>query len=221
MNHPRQTASPPTMPIPIVAYSLPFAILAATAVAVRDTADARTWSVLVVGFVVLLVLAAIGPLRSGDASERYPEARRVLLSAMFAIMVLFSLCCAYVAVNGLHGPLNVYPVFVFVPGWILFAQLVPLWVDSPVIRTDDPDTGWKTLGRLKLLYSDPDDAALWVYGRPWIDDLTARVPGLRWGLYAPNLGHQWGRAVMTTIVVLILASMAMLIATVRPNGLLP
>lgn len=215
MNHPRQPASPPTMPIPIVAYLLPFAILAATAVAVRDTADARTWSVLVVGFVVLLVLAAIGPLRPGDVHERYPDARRVALLALFGIMVVFALCCAYLATAGLNGALGVYSAFIFVPIWLLFALLIPLWTDSPVVRTEEPDTGWKQLGRWRLLYSNPDDDALWVYLHPQIilEALST--------LYTPNLGHRWGRAVMTTFVVLILAAMAMIVATALPNGLLP
>lgn len=215
MNHPRQPANSPMTPIPIVAYSLPFAILAATAVAVRDTADARTWSVLGVGFVVLLVLAAIGPLRSGDASERYPNARRVALFALFGIMVVFALCCAYLATAGLNGALDVYPTFIFVPTWLFFSLLIPLWTDSPVVRTEEPDTGWKKLGRWKLLYSNPDDDALWVHLCPqhfWDAFST---------YYTPNLGHRWGRAVMTTFAVLILATMAMLIATLRPNGLLP
>ena len=145
----------------------------------------------------------------------YPEARRVLLRAMFGIMVVFSLCCAYLAVNGGDGPLDLYLEVAIVPGWFLFSLLIPLWTDSPVVRTEEPDTGWKKLGRWKLLYSNPDDDALWVHLCPqhfWDAFST---------YYTPNLGHRWGRAVMTTFVVLILATMAMLIATLRPNGLLP
>ena len=215
MNHPRHPAGSPASPIPIAAYLLPFVVLAVAAATVRDIAGAHTWSVLGVGFVVLSVLAAVGPLRHGGTDERYPKARRVALLALFGIMMVFSLCCAYVATAGMNGALGVYPAIIFLPAWFLFALLIPLWADSPVVRTEEPDTGWKQLGRWKLLYSDPDDDALWVYLSP------QNFRDARSALYTPNLGHRWGRVVMTTFVVLLLAMIALLIATSRPTGLLP
>ena len=189
----------------MAAFLLPFAVLAGTAFALRPSADARTWPVLAVGFVVLLVLAAVGPLQGYRAEERYVAARRVLLRALFATMTLFSLCCAWIAAAGLDGALGIWPAIVFLPGWMVFALLIPLWVDSPAVRTEEPTTGWKAIGGLKLLYSDPDDHALWVHieSQWWVDYWSA--------LYTPNLGHRWGRAAMTAFVALIVAMVAMLI----------
>ena len=191
--------------IPMVAFVLPFAILAGTAFALRPAADGRAWFVLAVGLVVLLVLAAVGPVQGYRATARYGAARRVVLRALLATMTLFSLCCAWLAAVGLDGALGIWPGIIFVPGWMIFALLIPLWVDSPAVRTEEPITGWKSIGGFKLLYSDPNDDALWVHiESQWVDYLSA--------LYSPNLGHRWGRAEMTTLVVLIVAMLAMLIA---------
>ena len=209
-------SQPVQPPIPVVAFLLPFAVLAVAAFARRNDATARTWSVLAVGFIVLLVLVAVGPLQAGDPSERYPKARCVALLAIFGIMLLFSMSCAWIAVAGRDGPTNVWPAIVPLPAWFLFSLLIPLWTDSPVVRTDQPETGWKTIGVYRLLYSDPDEAALWVYMQPQsYRDASRSVR------YTPNLGHHWGRMVMTTFVVLILAMLAMLIAASRPDGLVP
>ena len=101
-------------------------------------------------------------------------------------MTLFSLCCAWIAAAGLDGALGVWPGIIFVPGWIVFALLIPLWADSPIVRTGQPETGWKSIGGYKLVYSDPNDQALWVYMQPQ----TFR--DYRSVLYTPNLGHRWG-----------------------------
>ena len=87
-------------PAPVIAFLLPFSVLAAAALALRPSADTRTWSVLVVGLVVLLILAALGPLQRSNATPRYDAARRVVLRALFALMLLFSLCCAWIAAAG-------------------------------------------------------------------------------------------------------------------------
>jgi hypothetical protein len=210
---PRPDELPPD--IPMVAFLLPFAVLAVAALALRPSGDTRTWSILLVGLVVLLALAAVGPLRGSNAAARDGAARRVMLRALFANMTLYSLCCAWIAAAGLDGALGAWPAIIFVPAWLFLALLIPLWTDSPVVRTWQPETGWKSIGRYRLVYSDPDDDALWVYMKPQ----TFR--DYRSGLYTPNLGHPWGRAAMTTFVVLILAMLAMLIAASRPDGLLP
>ncbi|MEO8135875.1 MAG: hypothetical protein ABI831_18095 [Betaproteobacteria bacterium] len=191
--------------MPLAAFLLPFAILGLTAWLVRTSGGAANGSVLVVGLVVLLVLGVAGPLQRRNPAGRYDAARRVVLRALFATMTLFALCCAWIAVAGLDGALGVWPGIIFVPGWMLFALLIPLWTDSPVLRTEAPATGWKSIAGFKLVYCDPDDEALWVYMEPQFSR------DYRSALYTPNLGHPWGRAAMTTFVVLILAMPALLI----------
>ncbi len=196
-------------------FLLPFVILAVAGFALRTSADARTWSVLGTGLVVLLVLSVVGPLQGRNTAERHDAARRVILRALLATMVLFALCCAWIAAAGLDGALDVWPGIIFVPAWLLFALLIPLWTDSPVVRTREPETGWKSIGGYKLVYSNASDHALWVYLEPQtLRDYWS-------GLYTPNLGHSWGRAVMTTFAVLIIAMLALLVAASRPHGLLP
>jgi len=192
--------------VPLPAFLLPVAVLLATGYAAGGTAGNRTWPVLAIGLAVLLVLTLIGPLLGLHAPTRYAAARRVLLRALFATMLLFALCCAWIAAFGLDGALGSWPGIVFLPGWLVFAVLIPLWADSPVIRSDQPATGWKSVRGFRLVYADPDDEALWVYMEPQISR------GYRSVLYAPNLGHHWGRAAMATLVVLILAMVALLVA---------
>ena len=194
------------LPVPIAAYLLPFLVIALTGYELRDRTDRQTRPLLIAAMVVLVLLAAVGPLRAFDANERYPAARRVLLLALLPTMLLFSVCCAYLAAAGTHGPLGVYPSFVFVPGWLLFGLLVPFWANSPVIRTEEPLGGWKQAGSWKLLYSDPDDSALWVRMNP-----QNAYEAYRSATFTPNLGHRWGRAAMTTFVVLIAAMVVVLI----------
>ncbi len=187
-------------------FCAPIVVLAVAAVALRPIATARTWWVLGVGLVVLLLLIATGPLRRGKTDGSDAAARRVFLRALFATAMLFAACCAWIASQSFDGVLGVWPGIIFVPGWLLFAVLIPLWVDSPVIRTSEPATGWKMLGPLKLLYSNPDDDALWVHLPPqWAGDTLSMM-------YTPNLGNPWGRAAMTAFVLLLIAMLALVVA---------
>jgi hypothetical protein len=187
------------VPIPWIAWLLPFAIVGAAGLALRDSSDARTWLVLAAGSAALSALAVIGLFGPRTAHEQYPDACRVTLRAVFGVMVVVALCCAYVAVAGQTGPLGIYPALIVMPAFYLFALLIPLWTDSPVVwRVDPPEEGWKTFAGFPWFYSNPAVDALWV-----------RPP--RWARYSPNIGHHWGRVVMRTFIVLWAASSALLL----------
>lgn len=186
------------VPIPWIAWLLPFAILGAAGLALRDSPDARTWLVLAAGWAALLALAVIGLFGPRTAYEQYPDACRVTLRAVFGVMVVVALCCAYQAVAGQTGPLGLYPPIIIMPAFYLFALLIPLWTDSPVVwRIDPPREGWKMFAGFQWYYSNPAENALWVLLPYWVPQ------------YSPNLGHHWGRVVMNTFIVLVAAVMAL------------
>jgi hypothetical protein len=159
---------------------------------------------LAVGFAVLVVLTVATPLRDTDGS--HADARRVLLRAMLETLLLFAACCAWIAWQGFDGALGIWPGIVFVPGFLLFSLLIPLWTDSPAIRTDEPATGWIAIGSIRIFYSNAADDALWVH-------LSSQFPGDTLSiLYTPNLGHRYGRVAMLTFVVLIATIFLLLVA---------
>jgi hypothetical protein len=166
-------------------------------------APARAYRALCAGTASVASILAIGLWAAWRTrnDDGYP-CRRVVLQAFVATSGMLGVATVALARSGSFGVAAVAPTFT----WMFCAFLLPFWKDdSDVVDSDEPETGWKRLFGLRVVYGDPKNAAVWV--RMKTSFLLSRDIG-----YTPNLGHIWGRLALGMIFLTV--ALGLLVAVV-------
>lgn len=161
-------------------------------------ASPRTFHVLETGTAAIAALLAIGVWAAWHTRrEGRDHRRRMLLWAFLPTAGMLGLATLWLAESTSLVVVSLAPFLT----WLVCTVLLPYWRDDEaLVDSHEPETGWKRLFGIRMLYADAGNPAVWV-------KMTNPLPGYDMG-YTPNLGHFWGRLVIGMFFLSLVAAMA-------------
>lgn len=192
------------LPGTAVAWTLPLLIPWLALFDLGFEAPLRAYKVLWAGTAAVASLLGIGIAAAWRArSEERSRRQNVVLWSFLPTAGVLGVATSFLA----EGTSFVLLAFLPWLTWLFCTFLLPLWRDDEsMVDPREPQTGWKRLLGIRMIYSDRENPAVWVRMRNPIP-LSADSG------YTPNLGHFWGRLVIVMFLWSLVAGMAVSIVS--------